>query len=89
MHWLLDSFEAIRGFMELGGPILNWIAFTIFIMWVLIIERLMFFRTRMKTLSAEIHERWEARKERRTNPGTASRGRGSSWPAPASSWWRR
>jgi biopolymer transport protein ExbB len=66
MHWLFDSWEAVRGFMELGGPILNWIAVTIFVMWVLIIERLMFFRTTMKQLSADIHERWEARPERRS-----------------------
>jgi biopolymer transport protein ExbB len=66
MHWLTDSFEAIRDFMELGGPILNWIAFTIFVMWVLIIERLIYFRTTMKSHSAEIHDRWEARAERRS-----------------------
>ena len=66
MLWLLDAFEAIRSFMELGGPLLRWIALTIFLMWVLIIERLMYFRTRMKELSAEIHEKWEARAERRS-----------------------
>jgi biopolymer transport protein ExbB len=62
----MDSFEAIRGFMELGGPILNWIAFTIFIMWVLIIERLVYFRTTMKLRSKEIHDRWEERAERKS-----------------------
>lgn len=66
MLWLIDSFEAIRDFMELGGPLLRWIAITIFLMWVLIIERLMYFRTSMKTLSDEIHNRWEKRNERRS-----------------------
>jgi len=66
MLWLADAFEAIRDFMELGGPILRWIAVTIFAMWVLIIERLMFFRSTMRALSAEIHDRWEARSERRS-----------------------
>ncbi|MGH8223642.1 MAG: MotA/TolQ/ExbB proton channel family protein [Woeseiaceae bacterium] len=66
MLWLMDAFEAIRNFMELGGPLLNWIALTIFVMWVLIIERLMFFRTTMKSLSAQIHDKWEARSERRS-----------------------
>jgi len=66
MLWLADSFEAIRDFMELGGPILRWIAITIFFMWVLIIERLLYFRSTMKSLSDEIHEAWESRGERRS-----------------------
>lgn len=66
MHWLTDSFEAIRDFMELGGPILRFIAFTIFLMWVLIAERIMYFRSSMKTMSKEIHDRWESRSERRS-----------------------
>ena len=66
MLWLNDSFEAIRDFMELGGPILRWIAVTIFLMWVLITERIMFFRSSMKTMSREIHDTWEGRQERRS-----------------------
>ena len=66
MLWLIDSFEAIRDFMELGGPILRWIAFTIFVMWVLIAERLIYFRSSMKSMSREIHDNWESRSERRS-----------------------
>jgi biopolymer transport protein ExbB len=66
MLWLTDSIEAIRDFMELGGPVLRWIAVTIFVMWVLIIERLMFFRSSMKIMSRDIHDRWEARPERKS-----------------------
>jgi biopolymer transport protein ExbB len=66
MLWLTDSFVAIRDFMELGGPILRWIAITIFAMWVLIVERILYFRSTMNTLSNEIHETWEARSERRS-----------------------
>jgi len=66
MLWLADSFEAIRDFMELGGQVLTWIAFTIFLMWVLIIERLMYFRSSMKSMSREIHDTWEKRSERRS-----------------------
>ncbi|MDH3664184.1 MAG: MotA/TolQ/ExbB proton channel family protein [Alphaproteobacteria bacterium] len=66
MLWLADAFEAIRDFMELGGPILRWIAITIFVMWVLIIERLLYFRSTMRTLSGEIHSDWEGRSERRS-----------------------
>ncbi len=66
MLWLFDSIEAIRDFMELGGPVLRWIAITIFLMWVLIIERLLYFRSTMRQMSADIHDRWEARPERRS-----------------------
>ena len=66
MIWLTDSFEAIRDFMELGGPVLRWIAVTIFLMWVLIIERLMYFRSTMKTMATEIRDNWESRAERRS-----------------------
>jgi len=66
MLWLHDSIEAIRDFMELGGPVLRWIAVAIFLMWVLILERLMFFRSPMKSLSEKIHDAWEARPERRS-----------------------
>jgi biopolymer transport protein ExbB len=66
MLWLFDSIEAIRDFMELGGPVLRWIAITIFLMWVLILERLLFFRSSMKTMSTEIYDAWEARPERRS-----------------------
>jgi biopolymer transport protein ExbB len=66
MLWLADSFVAIRDFMELGGPVLRWIAVVIFAMWVLIIERLLYFRSPMKIMSDDIHDTWEARPERRS-----------------------
>jgi len=66
MLWLSDSIEAIRDFMELGGPVLRIIALTIFLMWVFIIERLLFFRTTMKSIADDIRRRWEDRSERRS-----------------------
>ena len=66
MLWLADAFEAIRDFMELGGPVLRWIAVVIFVMWVLIVERIMFFRTQMKSMARQIHDDWESRPERRS-----------------------
>lgn len=66
MYWLTDAFEAIRDFMGLGGPVLKAIAVTIFLMWVLIVERLLYFRSTMKELSREIHDNWESRSERRS-----------------------
>ena len=66
MYELNQAYEAVRDFMELGGPVLRWIAITIFAMWVLITERLLFFRSTMKSMSEEIHDRWEERVERRS-----------------------
>ena len=64
MYWLIDSFEAIRDFMNLGGVVLKSIAVVIFMMWVLIVERILFFRSSMKIMSKEIHDTWEKRQER-------------------------
>ena len=66
MLWLADAFEAIRDFMSLGGPVLRVIAVTIFLMWVVIIERMLFFRTSMKKMSREIYNEWESREERQS-----------------------
>ncbi len=66
MYWLIDSFEAIRDFMNLGGIVLKSIAVVIFLMWALIIERIMYFRSSMKQMSKEIHDCWETRQERRS-----------------------
>ena len=66
MLWLADAFEAIRDFMELGGPVLRWIALVIFVMWALIIERLLFFRTNLQAIAKNIRADWEGRAERRS-----------------------
>ena len=66
MLWLSDAIEAIRDFMNLGGPVLKVIAITIFLMWVAIVERIMFFRTSMNMMSREIHDNWESRPERQS-----------------------
>jgi len=66
MTWLTDAFEAIRDFMNLGGPVLRMIAVTIFIMWVLIVERMMYFRTGMKAMARDIRDTWESRSERKS-----------------------
>ena len=66
MHWLADSLEAIRDFMVLGGPVLRLIAITIFLMWVLIVERMLYFRSSMKVMSRQIYDDWENRRERKS-----------------------
>ena len=66
MNWIGDSIQAIRDFLTLGGPVLLVIALTIFLMWVLIIERLLFFRSTMRVMARDIQDTWESRSERRS-----------------------
>jgi biopolymer transport protein ExbB len=64
MDLLVAPFEAVRDFMELGGDVLTLIAVVIFLMWVLIFERIIYFRTGLNSMGKEISDAWEARAER-------------------------
>jgi len=66
MRWLEDQFLSTRDFMEAGGPLLTWIAITIFLMWLLIVERSLFYRLQMPQLVANARRKWEARAERKS-----------------------
>jgi biopolymer transport protein ExbB len=66
MQPLITAFEAIRDFLELGGPVLRSIAWVILAMWILILERLIFYRTTMRKQMKDAFTRWEARVERRS-----------------------
>ena len=63
MQWLFDASIAIRDFMELGGPVLNAIALVICWMWVLIIERIIYFRTGHQSQVASEQAQWQQRQE--------------------------
>lgn len=52
--------------MELGGPVLTIIAFVIFLMWVLIIERLLFAKLRYPKLKGSVLSAWNQRKEKKS-----------------------
>ncbi len=64
--WFYDAFEAIRDFMELGGDVLFLIALTIFLMWMLVFERLVFYRVELNKRRDAIYEAWEERHERQS-----------------------
>ena len=66
MQWFIDAFEAVRNFVELGGPVLTLIGWAIFLMWALIVERMIFYGTDLQKMAADIRERWQARSERRS-----------------------
>lgn len=63
---LYQVFEQVRDFMERGGPILTWIGVTTFIMWVIIIERLIYFAGPSRREIEKAYAAWEARKERKS-----------------------
>ena len=64
MYELIGLLENVRDFMEKGGPILNTIFITIFVLWALVLERIMYFRTGHRQQVNEVMATWEARNER-------------------------
>lgn len=66
MQGLTDAYEAIRDFLDLGGPVLTVIAWVILVMWILILERLIFFRTGLQKLIKSSFADWEKRRERKS-----------------------
>jgi len=66
MDWLMMPLQAVRDFLELGGDVLSLITVVIFAMWILIVERLIYFRTGLKTMANEIQEKWAARRDHRS-----------------------
>ncbi len=64
MQFLINAFEAIRDFLELGGPVLRIIGVNILFLWILILERLIYFRTGLNSLVREAITQWEGRPER-------------------------
>jgi len=61
---MIEIFEAIRDFTETGGQVLLVIGLLIFVMWLLILERVMYIQITHKQLRQEIVSEWLARKER-------------------------
>jgi len=66
VYELKQAFESVRDFMELGGPVLTAIAVLLLLLWILALERAVFYRTGLKRRIREVVERWESRKERRS-----------------------
>ncbi|GIS85697.1 MAG: hypothetical protein CM1200mP17_02650 [Woeseia sp.] len=61
-----DIIIAVRDFLEMGGQVLNIIALVIFLMWMLILERLAYFQTEVKTLKSNIQSSWNQRQEKKS-----------------------
>ena len=63
IYYYLPFLETIRDFFELGGPVLNVIALVTLFMWMLIIERIIYFRTGHRVLVRKAHNYWDERGE--------------------------
>ncbi len=66
MYRLLDWYEQTRDFLEMGGPVLFVIGALSLVMWVLIFERLIYYRTGLPKFIAVFTDQWNARSERRS-----------------------
>lgn len=66
MDLFVQAYESIMAFMERGGDVLYLILLVTFLMWILIIERLWYFRAIFKKDKEEVQRVWEARKERKS-----------------------
>jgi len=63
---LVNMWESIRTFMEMGGNVLLLIAVLMVVMWIMILERVIYFYTRHNTIAREAIDRWNARPERKS-----------------------
>lgn len=66
MLQLMEAWQQIQAFLERGGPVLVWILWVIFAIWVLVIERVIYLRVGHKKVAGEVLATWEARAERRS-----------------------
>jgi biopolymer transport protein ExbB len=61
MHSLIELWESVRDFIATGGDVLYIVAFVLFMMWVLIIERFWFISREYPVLRNRIVADWHAR----------------------------
>jgi len=66
MQAIIDIFEAVRDFLEMGGDVLAVIAIVLCLMWVLIFERLAYFRGGHREMVQQALAKWAARTERKS-----------------------
>lgn len=66
MYTLIELFAAVRDFMEMGGPVLVVIAGVLALMWMLIFERMMYFRREHPRRVSRALDAWEARRDHRS-----------------------
>jgi len=63
MLFLIELWESVRGFIATGGDVLYFVAFALFLMWVLMMERYVFLNKQYPAMRDKIIARWEARQD--------------------------
>lgn len=63
---LVNMWTAIRDFLEMGGGVLLAIGALLMVMWIMIIERVIYFYTRHNTVVRETIDAWNRRPERKS-----------------------
>ena len=66
MYWFDSAYEAVSRFMDMGGNVLWLIAILLFFMWMLIFERVYYFKVGWRSDAAKAIATWESRSERRS-----------------------
>ena len=66
MYWLDSAYEAVSRFMDMGGNVLWLIAMLLFFMWMLIFERVRYFKSGWRKDAAKAIAAWEGRSERKS-----------------------
>ncbi len=66
MYWFDSAYEAVSRFMDMGGNVLWLIAALLFVMWMLIFERIWYFKLGWKKDVSQIINTWESRPERKS-----------------------
>jgi biopolymer transport protein ExbB len=64
MHRILDGYEAIRDFLEMGGPVLLVIGLLTLLMWILIFDRILYFRGEHSRMMLGVMNEWKGRRDR-------------------------
>jgi len=63
MGWLIEALQSVREFLEAGGYVLLSIGFLTWLMWFLIIERLLYFNIGVKQEVQLVSDKWNSRKD--------------------------
>ena len=63
---VIDAWEAVLDFFEIGGPIIPVVAMVLVIMWMFMLERLFYFAFEHKKVVKQAMDTWESRPERKS-----------------------
>ncbi|MGL1958341.1 MAG: MotA/TolQ/ExbB proton channel family protein [Colwellia sp.] len=60
---LIELWESVRSFLATGGNVLYFVAIALFLMWMLMVERILFLNREYPAMREDIVSRWNARED--------------------------